>query len=483
MHRLLGRLTRAALLAAALVLPMREPALGQQAARSQALLEVQQKLPALAPAQPAFLEIHVRNRGNAAADDVRVTASVPKGWAVLEIEPKSELSSNGLRWSLGTLEAQGLRVLRVRLSPAAGEPAPAELRSDVNVAYQARVADSATAAMKRPGSEQRTVPLSSTGQSPAPSFGIPKLKLRVTGPDATSVGETASLVIDVTNTGGTEAVDVTLQTILPFGLTHPGGNDLELEVGGLQPGETRRVPLILTPSQAGEFRHRIRATLDGAIAAEREICLSVADCKIAMEANGPRRLCPQWTGTFELLVRNDDKQPMQQVEVTVEIPKGLDVVLIGDDGSYDPKNRTIRWSVSGLKPDELQTFVWSVIARAVGDQVCQIQVSAGPVTCPPKDGGQCRLGGRARKSLSWRTAVTELPAERQAVPSAVLLEKGTVQLGIGEQSTLPGHWRQSSDEPKPGQPRGPQPSAPKPVPVPELKPIPERLPSSGSGSG
>ena len=126
MHRLLNRLTRAALLAGALVLPLREPALGQQAARSQALLEVQQKLPALAPAQPGLLEILVRNRGNAAAHDVRVTASVPKGWAVLEVEAKSELSSDGLRWSLGTLEAQGLRVLRVRLAPASGELAPAE---------------------------------------------------------------------------------------------------------------------------------------------------------------------------------------------------------------------------------------------------------------------------------------------------------------------------------------------------------------------
>jgi uncharacterized repeat protein (TIGR01451 family) len=407
------------------------------------VLEVQQKVLGLTSSQPALLEIHVRNRGARAAEDVRVMASVPKGWAVLEVEPKSDLSSTGLRWSLGMLEAQGLRVLRVRFAPATGGAAPAELRSDVKVVYQASVVDSAIAVTKRPA-----------------------LTLRVTGPDATLVGETASLVIDVTNTGGEDAADVTLQALLPADLTHPGGNDLEIDVGTLQPGETRHVPLAVTPRQAGEFRNRIRALIGGAIAVEREAYLAiqcekgdrtcarrdpvptlVQECKLVVEANGPRLLYPEWTGTFELALRNDDARTVQQAAVAVKLPTGLEVVLLGDDGFYDHQSRTIRWLVSGLKPGELRTMVWSGVARAVGDQVGLIEVSAGP---------------HGRKSLTWHTAVALGQAERSVAPASsaaaapATLPTSTRPFGVHLQlrrasaaPAAPGELRQSSEEPTP----------------------------------
>jgi uncharacterized repeat protein (TIGR01451 family) len=230
--------------------------------------------------------------------------------------------------------------------------------------------------------------------------------LRVTGPDATPPGEAATLVVAVANTGDAAAQDVTLQTLLPPGLSHPCGNDLETVLGTLRPGETRQVTLTVTPTQAGEFRTRICASVAGAPAAESGATVSAPAFKLAVEANGPRLLYPGWTGTFEVFLRNDDPWPAQHVGVVVALPAGLAVSRAGDNGLYDAKLHVLRWQLSNVKPGETRTLVWSGIAREVGEQACQVQVTA---------------GSQGRKTVSWRTTVADAPAERPAaLPSSAV---------------------------------------------------------------
>jgi hypothetical protein len=200
--------------------------------------------------------------------------------------------------------------------------------------------------------------------------------------------------IAVANTGGAPAEEVVLQTLLPAGLTHPGGNDLVTDVGTLQPGETKQITLAVTPTRAGEFRHRIRALVHGAPAAEQEARLMAQDWKVAVSANGPRLLYPDWTGSFEVVLKNEGARPAYQVSAVVGLPSGLAVVRSSDNGLYEAKDRTLRWHLSELKPGETRTLVWSGIARAVGDQVCEVRVSS---------------GSRGGKTTTWRTAVVEAP--------------------------------------------------------------------------
>jgi hypothetical protein len=171
----------------------------------------------------------------------------------------------------------------------------------------------------------------------------------------------------------------------------------------LKPGETRSVTLVVTPARAGEFRTRIRACVAGAPAAEGEALLSVPAFKLAVEANGPRLLYPEWTGTFEVVVRNDDVLPADQVAVVIGLPTGLAFVRAGDDGLYDGKGHVLRWQLRSLNPGETRTLVWSGVARAVGEQACQVQVTS---------------GSRGRKTLCWRTSVADVPPASSGTTAA-----------------------------------------------------------------
>jgi uncharacterized repeat protein (TIGR01451 family) len=377
----------AALLAGLAVIGASARCSGQQAERNQPLLEVQQKLPdSLAPGRAAAIEIHIHNRG-AAAENVSATAVLPAGCELQAAEPGPERSTGSLRWMLGAMEAGGERILRLRLATTSGAWSQNELRSVVKVSYQTSIQNTAVAVVKQPA-----------------------LALRVSGPGATAVGEPASVNIAVSNTGGAAAEEVVLQTVLPAGLAHPGGNDLETDVGTLQPGETKQITLAVTPTQAGEFRHRIRALVRGAPAAEQEARLLARDWKVAVTANGPRLLYPDWTGSFEVVVKNEDARPAYQVSVSVGLPTGLVVARSSDNGVYDTKDRTLRWHLSELKPNETRTLVWSGVARAVGDQVCEVRVSS---------------GSRGGKAITWRTAVPEAPA----TPAARIKTEAAVPSG------------------------------------------------------
>jgi len=388
---------RAALLTVAYWLVIGQALRSQQVASNPALLEVRQKLPpSLAPSQAAALEIQVTNHGGAAAENVIVTSSVTSGWDLLDADPIADWGARRACWRLGTIEPNGSRLVRLRLTPAVSERAPAELRSDVQATYQANAATGGVVAVQRPS-----------------------LDLSVTGQDATPPGEPTSLLITVANNGNAPAENVTLQTLLPPGLSHPSGNDLETAVGTLRPGETRLVTLMVTPTRAGEFQTRIRASIAGEPAAERDATVSAPAFKLAAEAHGPRNLYLGWTGSFEISIRNDDSRPAQQVAIVVALPAGLAVSRAGDNASYDAKAHLLRWQPSNLGPGEARTLVWSGVARSVGEQICQVQITA---------------ASQGRKTLEWRTAVADAPVERPAASGHSTLQ-ATVPVTASSRAT------------------------------------------------
>jgi uncharacterized repeat protein (TIGR01451 family) len=342
-------------------------------------VEVQQKLPeSLTPGQPAAMDILVRNRGGERVENVVLSATLPDGWRVLDAESSEEREPGPVRRSLGTLEAGAERTVHLRVATTADALTTGRLRSAVKVTYQMSVENTAVAVVQRPA-----------------------LTMRISTPETANVGEATPVAIVIDNKGNAAAEGVVLQTVLPAGLSHPGGNDLETEVGTIKPGETKQITLSVTPMQAGNYRHTVRLVMNGQTAAEQESRIVAQDLKMTLTANGPRLLYTDWTGSFEITVRNDDTAAFEHVVVAVGLPAGLSAVRSSDNGAYDSQDRSVKWQVPVMKPGESRTFVWSGAAGKLGDQECRITAIAGT---------------RGRKTTTWRTTVK--PAETSLEPTA-----------------------------------------------------------------
>src|SRR5262249_40249275 len=96
--------------------------------------------------------------------------------------------------------------------------------------------------------------------------GQPALKVTKTGPATGTLGVPITYTLTVTNPGSGAATNVLLKDDFDPGLDHETrANPIELPVGTLAPGESRKVELTLVPKKAGTLMNRVVATADGGL--------------------------------------------------------------------------------------------------------------------------------------------------------------------------------------------------------------------------
>jgi hypothetical protein len=97
-------------------------------------------------------------------------------------------------------------------------------------------------------------------------------------PPSSWVASPCALAIRITNTGAKPAANLLLSAVFAQQLEHETkANPVELRIGGLMAGESKQIPLMLTPSQAGEFLVQVSLAGDNGIKSQ-------AECKIKAEA-------------------------------------------------------------------------------------------------------------------------------------------------------------------------------------------------------
>jgi uncharacterized repeat protein (TIGR01451 family) len=410
MHGRITGLVAAALLAGGVALAGELPAPAPQTGQAQPVLDVQQRLPdVINPGEVVPIDVVITNSGSAPAENVTAGSNLPPSLDLREAVPPPERVRGSLLWTLGSLGPGQQQVLHLRVLPRGSA---AEVSSLVRVTFQGSVTSSVAAPVRRP-----------------------VLTLDVAGPEAALVGEPVQLLLTVRNAGITPARDVALQTLLPPGLSHPAGNDLENPLGTLAPGESKQIALQVMPTQAGEQRQRIVVHAAGGEPVEREACLRVCQVKMGLAVNGPRLLYETWPASFEIAVHNEGADAVRQVRLVAALPEGIAFVRATENGTYTADSHGLSWDLGDLGPGEERTLLWNGIARGTGEQVCRLTLTSGP---------------RTHKALSWQTTVV-----RAAQPPAAATANS---VPAAEPSSRP-------TPPAPGLP-APPPVTSKPEPLP-----------------
>lgn len=80
----------------------------------------------------------------------------------------------------------------------------------------------------------------------------PLLEVTIEGPASVLVGEPASQIVTISNPGTGVATHVELEALIPEGLEHSRGSRLLMDLGSLNPGESRSVRLALAAVRGGD---------------------------------------------------------------------------------------------------------------------------------------------------------------------------------------------------------------------------------------
>jgi uncharacterized repeat protein (TIGR01451 family) len=333
-------------------------------ARSQPLLEVEQTLPpAIEPGALVPVEIRVRNVGAQAAEDVKVIDVLPAGYQVRDtsIAPaRLPGSGTGTCWQIGTLPAGEEFGIQLILQPT-GTAGKGPLLNSVEATCR--------------------VSARSAGRI---SVLAPDLALEAGPTGEVFLGMPARLTLTIRNQGTVAARHITLQTLLPPGLVHPNGSDLESDLAPLAAGESQVVPLTVTPQRAGEWSIRFSLHASGMAPVVRDLRVVVQDVRLSASFRGPESLEQQFTGLYELTVRNEGTTSARPVNLVVWLPEGLSFLRATAQGRYEEQNRILRWNLGELRPREVRTVVWNGMAQKAGDLEGKVWVQCGSRTCDEK---------------------------------------------------------------------------------------------------
>ncbi|MFO0429008.1 MAG: hypothetical protein ACK526_20755 [Planctomyces sp.] len=297
---------------------------------------------------PLEYRIEVTNEGGSPAFDVIVEDDIPRSADIDSTNPEvSELDQKAKKmiWRFESLKPGGKEEIRVRLTPR-GE---GTLGGVATVRFKAQV--KATTVVT-----------------------APKLALEMDGPGEAKSGDELEYRYVVRNDGSGTANDVILRTVLPAGLKHTEGDDLEYEIGTLKPSEERTVTLAVVAAKPGDFKNIAEVSSAGDAMAERETDVRIIGSQIKVERMGPERRYLNSTAEFINIVTNETRFPAMNIEVREAIPDGMKFVSAGKGGQYDRSQHMIVWNIDRIEPDKAVNLDVQLMPEVAGEHQSLVEV-------------------------------------------------------------------------------------------------------------
>jgi len=279
----------------------------------------------------ARFEILVRNVGSAMALDVVLRDAVPYGTQLIATTPPASpgagVSGRGatgeLVWLIGSLAPGAQSRVSVDVMPTA----EGEVGSVASVSFRAEASLRARATK-------------------------PSLAITFPPPPPTLVGRDVRLPITVTNPGTGIATGVVLEGVLPEGLSHRAGRELEFDIGQLPPGESRTIDMALASTSPGSHSLRLTARADGQIETEQMVRIAITAPTLELTAAIPSRRYLQRPATCVLSMTNAGTAPAKAVELAAQLPPGMKFIRANNAGYYEERTHRVLWTLEELPAAE-----------------------------------------------------------------------------------------------------------------------------------
>ena len=295
----------------------------------------------------ARYEILVRNVGTATAHDVMLRDSVPYGTSLVATSPPASpmtaASGSGptgdIVWMLGTLPPGGQARVAMDVMPMVegdvGSVASVTFRADASARSRATK---------------------------------PDLRIDAVPPKPVLIGRDIQMPITITNPGTGVATGVVLEGMLPEGVTHASGRELEFDVGQLKPGESRTIDLKLATTFPGVHAARLTARADGRIEVEHSLRLEITAPTLELSAEMPSRRYLQRPATCVISMANAGTAPAKGIELAAQLPAGLKFVRANNAGYYEERTHRVLWSLEELPAAEIGSVEVVVMPIDLGPQ-------------------------------------------------------------------------------------------------------------------
>ena len=288
--------------------------------------------------QECDVELVVKNTSQTIVRSVMAEAVIPPNVEVVEARPAAVEGSEMPTWTFGELQPGESRSVMLKVIP--------QTRGDVQLDAYVRLTGTASS-----------------------QFAVqePMIGVVVSGPENVEIGQQVGYIVRVSNPGTGLANNVVIQAAVPEGLEHRNGSLLTIEIGTLNPGESRQARLSLTAVQGGDQQLAVRVLADGGLSDQTTTAIVVAEPQLAIALAGPPEQIAGRSEDYTLTVSNGGNVQSTNVRAKYIIPGGFTFVSADRGGKFIEADNAVEWFVGTLQPNDSSNFILAMKANETGE--------------------------------------------------------------------------------------------------------------------
>ena len=287
--------------------------------------------------QECSCDLLVKNTGRIAARAVVVDAFFPASVRLTKANPEPDIVADHLEWSIPELAAGEERTIHISMIPSQ--------RGELATTAHVRFTGTAASVFK---------------------VAEPLLKVTTEAPAEVLVGDPLVQTVTLTNPGTGIAQHVKIQVATPEGLEATRNDRSTIEIGALNPGESRTVRLSFTAVTGGEQTLGIEATADSGLYDATEATVNVIAPILSLTMEGPGTRYAGRDARYALNIINEGKAATNNVHVTHRIPKGFKFVKADKGGTFDANTNSVNWFIAHLEPQQSAQVKLNLLSTELG---------------------------------------------------------------------------------------------------------------------
>lgn len=288
-------------------------------------------------------DIIVRANGDAA--DIVVTDVIPDGAELVSATPTPTRNGNTLVWKFNAMDAGEVNNIKVRYKAVK----EGSLRSCAKVHALPRICTVVT-------------------------VGRPRLAITKTGPETAVINDDVTYTITVSNPGNMVTKNVVVTDTVPAGMSAPNGEKtLTWNIGDLNPGEKREVPVTLKAAAKGKHCNKAMAKSSNGGKVEAEACTRVLQPGLNVDKTGPAERFLYKMASYTIKVTNSGETTLHDVIVTDNAPAATSIRGTKPTATVD--GNTAQWTVPSLAPGASKSFEIVLTTSVPGTHPNSVSVS------------------------------------------------------------------------------------------------------------
>ena len=296
--------------------------------------------------QPAEIYLQAQNISQTDVKAVRLIAELPDH---VKFEGSNPLptSVNGrtYEFTLDNLGARSKRIVRINLIPTAKLP--------LNIATQIQT---------------------ESQQQIAVEVQQPVLDIAISGPEAIQTGHEVRHTITVRNIGDGTAENIRIKPLLSDNLQF--SSNQKTLVPKLVPGQATKFILSSYARSAGDSNVVFQVSASGIESRETRSNLRIIRPELGVQLLGPSKNFLGREGVYSIQLDNNSELPINNIDVTMQVPNGLKITTISQQAKVDQVSGTMTWRFKTIPGKQQQIIQFKAESVQAGDQSFDVMVTS-----------------------------------------------------------------------------------------------------------